>query len=259
MLQLKYCSLMLIPFIFLVFSCSDGKKEQDISQGVDREFRLQAFMTGYVGMGGAIEGIRNPVLYAKKGERVKIVMINGEIMTHDVTMEEAGVQSPSIIDKGDSTSVVFEAVEEDVYYCSIPGHRMAGMEGEFKVVEQIPGGVVAEGELPRVEGKKLNFDFEYNTLEDWEVEGIDFAGQPVSDRSDDEFGSEELLEIGMDGEFFLSSGGTKQYKDTGTIRSIPFVITAPFASFKVSGGALKETRVELVKADNGEILFEITW
>lgn len=243
--------------IAVLFNCTN--ESSSTSEGkIDREFRLHAFMTGYVGLDGDIEGVRNPVLYAEKGERVKIVMINGEIMTHDVTMEKAGVKTASIIDKGDSTSVVFEAVEDDMYYCSIPGHRMAGMEGEFKVVEQIPGAVVAIGEIPRIEDKKLNFDFEYNTLEDWDVEGTAFAGQPVSDRSDDEFGSEELVKMQMDGEFFLSSGGTKNYKDTGTIQSIPFVITAPFASFKVSGGALKETRVELVNVQNGEVLFEIT-
>src|SRR5690606_29389616 len=64
--------------------------------------------------------------------------------------------------------------------------------------------------------------------------------------------------IGMEGQYFVTSGGTKNYAFTGTLTSEPFKVTHPFASFKVSGGALEDTRVELVKAEDKEVFFTIT-
>src|SRR5690554_1624005 len=48
-----------------------------VSNQIDREYVLNAKMIGYTGVGGDIDGRRNPVLRAKKGERVKISLVNG--------------------------------------------------------------------------------------------------------------------------------------------------------------------------------------
>src|SRR5690606_39788069 len=94
----------------ICFQCtSETESTSDSSTMINREYRLIAFMTGYIGSGGEIDGIRNPVLRVVKGDHVRIVMVNGETMTHDVTIEQAGVQSASIIEEGDSTSVTFVA------------------------------------------------------------------------------------------------------------------------------------------------------
>ena len=69
---------------------------------------------------------------------------------------------------------------------------------------------------------------------------------------------EKDMKINFSGKYFVSSGGTKNYKQTGTLTSAPFTVTHPFAAFKVSGGALQDTRVELVRADNNEVFFQIT-
>jgi hypothetical protein len=69
---------------------------------------------------------------------------------------------------------------------------------------------------------------------------------------------EKDLHIGFAGNHFLSSGGTANAKLTGTLTSVPFTVTQPFASFLVSGGALQDTRVELVQAGTNKVIFHST-
>src|SRR5690554_4224684 len=119
----------------------------------DREYTLQATMLRYFDE----NGVRNPVLKAQKGETVKITIVNGEPLTHDIALEKAGIVSETIIQTGETTSIEFVATESDIYFCSIPGHRLAGMEGRFEVVD----GPIAEeetitGQLPQQDGKALH-------------------------------------------------------------------------------------------------------
>ncbi len=99
----------------------------------DREFTLEARMTGYVGSGGPIAGERNPTLRVTKGDTVKIVLINVEPMAHDVVLDGHKIKSGQILRIGDKTEVSFVAQQSDAYYCSIPGHRQLGMEGQLVV------------------------------------------------------------------------------------------------------------------------------
>ena len=66
---------------------------------VDREFTLESTMLGYRGLGGEIDGVRNPNLWALTGETVRITIVNGETMVHDVAMEKADVRSAQILDQ----------------------------------------------------------------------------------------------------------------------------------------------------------------
>ncbi|WP_345162383.1 PVC-type heme-binding CxxCH protein [Pontibacter saemangeumensis] len=219
----------------------------------DREYTLQATILGYFDA----DGTRNPVLKAQKGEMVRIRIVNGERMTHDIVLEKLGVKSEVLVEKGDTASIVFKAVANDIYFCSIPGHRAAGMEGKFEVVD---GPIVKEktiaGQVPQQGGKALNLGFERGTLQDWKATGDAFADALLS--QDPSPLHDKDMEIGFSGKYFVSSGGTKNHKATGTLTSVPFTVTHPFASFKVSGGALQDTRVELVRADNGEVFFQIS-
>jgi len=250
----KIVSGILIGLVLLLFACKSDTEEPT---KIDREFHLMGYMTGYVGVGGEIDGIRNPVLRVLEGERVRITMINGENMAHDVVIEGTDDRSSTINDEGDSTSVVFQAIGDDVYYCSIPGHRMT-MEGEVKVVDPMIASSKPEGIVPMVDSTRLNFDFEYNTLEDWTATGNAFRNQPTSDRDEDIYEKELMDDLEITGQYFVSSGGTINYADTGTLVSKTFEITHPFAAFKVAGGALQETRVELVDAESDEVIFKIS-
>jgi plastocyanin len=100
-------------------------------------FTFVANLSGYYGQGGAIDGVRNPRLPLVAGQTIQITMINGDGLLHDVVIEGSGhptePASAKISGVGTSTTLTFSttaaASGDVVYYCSIPGHRAAGMEG----------------------------------------------------------------------------------------------------------------------------------
>lgn len=223
------------------------------SAKVDREYVLEATMLGYM----AKDGTRNPVLKARKGERVRITIVNGELMTHDISMEKLKIKSKVLVEKGSTASIVFVARENDTYFCTIPGHRAAGMVGKFQVTDKMETPVVViKGMLPVKNGKKLNLNFETGTLQDWKAEGEAFDEPLISQEPSPKH--EKDSRISREGKYFVSSGGNKQHEKTGTLTSVPFRVTQPYAAFKVSGGALHDTRVELVRADDDSVFFQIT-
>ncbi|WP_110358588.1 PVC-type heme-binding CxxCH protein [Arenibacter sp. ARW7G5Y1] len=243
--------------LFLIVGCrSDGKEklaEMQIRDStiIDREYHLEATMLGYF----AKDGTRNPTLYANKGDRVRINITNGETMTHDIALEKIGVKSETLLEKGSTTKITFWAENDDTYYCTVPGHRAAGMVGKFEIVEGDLSTQVIAGIVPFKNGKPLNLGFERGNLSDWKAEGEAFK-KPLFNRLSTVYDTDE--QIGFDGDFFLSSGGTTNYKLKGTLTSVPFEVTHPFASFKVSGGALADTRVEIVESDTENVIFKST-
>lgn len=167
-----------------------------------------------------------------------------------------GIKSKVILEKGTSTSITFTAAESDTYFCSVPGHRAAGMVGRFEVVEGSVTTQAIQGQLPQKEGQPLNLNFETGTLKDWTATGDAFANPLISE--DPSPIHEKEMSIGFEGKYFLSSGGTLNAKLTGTLTSTSFQVTQPFAAFRVSGGALADTRVELRLADTDQTIFQIT-
>ena len=216
-----------------------------------REYQLEASMLGYF----APDGTKNPTLKANKGDRVRIVITNAEMMTHDIVLENLGVSSKPINNKGDTTSITFIARQSDTYFCSVPGHRLAGMVGSFEVVEGAIDQEVPKGVLPRKNGVALNFDFETGTLKDWKVTGEAYQILAAQDTAR---WHEKDMKLGVEGTYALTSGGTVKATLTGTLTSVPFKVTHPFAAFKVSGGALHDTRVELLLAQTHRVIFSIT-
>lgn len=117
------------------------------------------------------------------------------------------------------------------------------------------------GFLPKgAGGRELNLDFEAGSLKDWKAEGDAFDGQPVKgeirpDRKFAKAGS-GFKTARPQGDFWM--GGfevTESDAGKGTLTSKPFEVTARFASYRIGGGAHPETRMELVLADSGEIVF----
>ncbi|HXH99279.1 MAG TPA: PVC-type heme-binding CxxCH protein [Sphingobacteriaceae bacterium] len=221
--------------------------------GFDRDYTLQATMLGYFDL----EGKRNPILQAKKGETVRIKIVNGEPMTHDIALEKSGIKSKVLVQKGDTASIIFKAIDNDTYFCTIPGHRAAGMVGKFEVVEKLTSEeITIPGVAAKKGGRILNLNFEEGNLTDWTATGDAFTNSVIS--QDPSPVHEKDMKMGITGKYFLTSGGTKEHKKTGTLTSVPFSVTHPFAAFKVSGGSLQDTRVELVRADNNKVFFQIT-
>lgn len=89
----------------------------------------------FFGASGDLEGVVNPTLKVAPGTVVQINLINGDGAVHDVAIPEFGANSEQITSKGSSTAIVFRAGEagEYFYFCTIPGHRAAGMEGKLIV------------------------------------------------------------------------------------------------------------------------------
>jgi nitrite reductase (NO-forming) len=89
----------------------------------------------YIGVGGDINGRVNPQLVVHEGELVQIVLINGEGAEHDVIIDQYAARSDRVVGKNASTAISFTADKtgEFAYFCSVAGHREAGMEGRLRV------------------------------------------------------------------------------------------------------------------------------
>lgn len=90
----------------------------------------------YLGVGGAIDGEVNPTLMVHEGELVQINLINGEGAEHDVVIDQYAARSSVVVGKNASSTFSFTAGKagEFAYFCSIAGHRAAGMEGLIQVM-----------------------------------------------------------------------------------------------------------------------------
>jgi nitrite reductase (NO-forming) len=94
----------------------------------------------YVGKGGDIEGKVNPALTAQEGDIVQITIINGEGEVHDLSVPDMHVSSQRVNGPGASSTLTFTAgnIGSFEYFCTIDGHRQAGMQGVIKVVPATP-------------------------------------------------------------------------------------------------------------------------
>lgn len=97
----------------------------------------------FEGVGGDIDGVVNPDLRVEPGAVVEIRLINGDGALHDWAVPGLGAATEQIAGKDKQTVLAFKAGEAGtyVYYCTVPGHRQAGMEGKLIVGA---GAVVAE-------------------------------------------------------------------------------------------------------------------
>jgi nitrite reductase (NO-forming) len=90
----------------------------------------------FVGVGGEIDGLVNPELVANVGDTVRLTVINGDPVLHDLTIAEFGVTTGQLTQAEQAVTIEFVASQAGVfeYYCSIPGHREIGMKGVLRVV-----------------------------------------------------------------------------------------------------------------------------
>src|SRR4029078_12548324 len=93
----------------------------------------------------------NPLLSAAEGQVVQVTLINGEGAEHDIVFDNHGPAGSSahIVGRGASTSIPFAAVKagDFTYYCSVPGHRLSGMEGKFLITPQPPPETVVQADI----------------------------------------------------------------------------------------------------------------
>jgi nitrite reductase (NO-forming) len=137
-------------YILLVFSILilSGCKERLVAAGAGEELTSPpvefTLMTSnadgrivYVGVGGESDGVINPDLVMQSGEAVRITLINGDGMLHDLSVPDFNAKTALIGSKGKSVEVNFTIGEDQSgvysYFCTQPGHRQAGQEGRLVV------------------------------------------------------------------------------------------------------------------------------
>ena len=105
----------------------------------------------FVGVGGKIDGVANPTLRVAQGQIVQITLIDGDGAEHDIGVPEFGALSNHVTGRGASTTIVFRADKSGTfdYFCTLPGHRAAGMDGKI-VVGSAGEAVPAQAEAPSV-------------------------------------------------------------------------------------------------------------
>jgi nitrite reductase (NO-forming) len=102
-------------------------------------FRLRTELAegkmAFVGVGGDIEGVVNPTLQVAEDAVVQIGLVNGDGVEHDVVFPDFKAATDKVNRKGASSVTVFRADKsgEFAYFCSLLGHRQAGMEGKIVV------------------------------------------------------------------------------------------------------------------------------
>ncbi|WP_210725866.1 copper-containing nitrite reductase [Modicisalibacter radicis] len=107
----------------------------------DVSYTLRTALTdgrlAFVGATGSIKGQVNPDLSAPEGAIVRIKLINGDGVIHDIVVPEFGADSGKISTRGAATTIVFKADRNGTftYYCSLPGHKAMGMLGRLVVGE----------------------------------------------------------------------------------------------------------------------------
>jgi plastocyanin len=68
--------------------------------------------------------------------KVTIDFINPQSLTHDVAIEDSGgetIARTEVIGEGETSTTADLKPGEYTFYCSVPGHREAGMEGTLTV------------------------------------------------------------------------------------------------------------------------------
>ena len=112
----------------------------DMAHGMpNASFTLRSGISGgkmvFIGRGGSINGKVNPVLTVHEGDMVQITLVNGEGAEHDLALPDLHAASQRVTGPGASSTLVLHAdnIGSFAYFCTVAGHRQAGMEGLLKV------------------------------------------------------------------------------------------------------------------------------
>ncbi len=141
----RFFAIIIIAAVILA-ACAAGP--QNASEGNIVYYGLTTGMIDgkfvYIGVGGGIDGVSNPTLSANVGDTVEITLTSGDGIEHDISFPEFNATSEHVVGQGASVTLSFTVDQggEFDYFCTIPGHREAGMEGKFSVA----GGSVSNAE-----------------------------------------------------------------------------------------------------------------
>jgi len=132
---------LLIAIAVLISACGSATKSESTitTEGKTVEYSLMTAMIdgqmAFLGVGGGIDGVRNPTLSANVGDTVKITLTGGDGVEHDVAFPDFNAQSEHITGKGSTSTFEFVADKPGSFHynCMLAGHKEAGMIGNFEV------------------------------------------------------------------------------------------------------------------------------
>ena len=142
-ISIKLFSLLIVLSV-LVSACSSAAKSESsapsaAATGKLIEYGLKTAMVdgqmAFIGVGGGIDGVKNPNLSAHVGDTVKITLTAGDGVEHDIAFPDFNAQSGHIVGVGSSSTFEFVADKPGsfIYSCLLAGHKEAGMAGKFDV------------------------------------------------------------------------------------------------------------------------------
>src|SRR5512140_951680 len=124
---------LLLAFAVLISACANAKSNSareasgDSGTGKVVEYGLTTAMTDgkmvFVGVGGGIDGVTNPILSANVGDTVKITLSTSDGMEHNVIFPDFKAASEHVVGAGASTTLEFTPDKGGsfVYYWYLPG------------------------------------------------------------------------------------------------------------------------------------------
>jgi nitrite reductase (NO-forming) len=112
-----------------------SEHEAQIVEYTLRTITGQTPAMAYIGVGGDIDGIINPTLTARVGDTVRLTVINGDPILHDLKIDEFNVYTGNLLSLDEQATVEFvpDRPGDFIYYCNQPGHRQIGMFGTLSV------------------------------------------------------------------------------------------------------------------------------
>ncbi|MGZ9167112.1 MAG: hypothetical protein ACXW4U_18225, partial [Anaerolineales bacterium] len=141
---------LLTALAMLLSACGGSAKTETTStsaglpEGKLVEYSLLSTMTdgqmAFVGIGGGIDGVINPMLSANVGDKVRITLTGADAVEHDIAFPDFNAKSEHISGKGLTSTFEFSADKPGsfTYNCLLAGHKEAGMVGKFEVTGSAP-------------------------------------------------------------------------------------------------------------------------
>jgi nitrite reductase (NO-forming) len=150
---------LLVAAAVLLSACANAKADADSEAGRSSgtgkviEYALTSAMADgkmvFVGTSGGIDGVTNPTLSANVGDTVKVTLSTGDGLEHNIVFPDFNAASEHVVGQGSSTTLEFTPDKGGsfVYYCDLPGHRQAGMEGKFEVTSTTASNGIAAAQV----------------------------------------------------------------------------------------------------------------
>ena len=122
----------------MISACANASADaQQAGENRVVEYSLTSAMVDgmmvFVGVGNGIDGVHNPTLSANVGDTVKVTLTSGDGTEHDISFPDFNATSEHVVGKGSSVTLSFTVDKGGAfaYFCTLPGHRQAGMVGKL--------------------------------------------------------------------------------------------------------------------------------